>query len=569
MSSADERLDASRAQLAAAEVDAVWVRSTDRYLNEYVPAEDSLRRWLTGFTGSMGEALVEADDARLFVDGRYWLQAETQAPPGWTVARVPLGQTLDQAMIAHLGAEKDTGRVSRLGVEGDRWTVEEVDALRAALGSDVEVRVLSPSPIDAARRALNDGPPESASPNLRAVAPERLGTTAAERLSALFAGVPAEVAGLWIHRLDDIAYLSGLRAQQLPYQSTFKSVAVATRDGLRVGLESPTAPPRGLDPSVELMSEAELWSWLEGGGVALLGFDPGHTVQSVRDRWTSAGLASVSVKTTLAALKAKKSPAELSVMREAFSRADRVVAATIRWAVDAFATDQTVTEGGFRDELERRFAEAGAHGQSFRTIAAAGENGAIIHYGDAGARPLRPGELMLVDCGAYFDEGYATDLTRTFLVGASDAVADPEQRRLYTTVLKAAIAGMTARLPVGVTGGQLDAIVRAPLWAEGLDYAHGTGHGVGINVHEFPPRVGPGHRSVLEPGMVFSIEPGVYIPDYGGIRIENLCTIEPAPVDGFLDVRPLTFCPLDARLIDRERLTRRERAFLDGFAKVG
>jgi len=277
----------------------------------------------------------------------------------------------------------------------------------------------------------------------------------------------------------------------------------------------------------------------------------------------------VEVELPLARMKAKKSEAEIEVMTSAFRRADRVVDGAIAWACRAVEVGERVTEADFAARVERRFAEEGAFGQSFATISAAGANGAIIHYAVPDPeRALNTGELMLVDCGGHFHEGYATDLTRTFLVGGAGAEATPRQRHLYTTVLRAAIAGMTARFPEGTTGGQLDAIVRAPLWSEGFGYAHGTGHGVGINVHEFPPRIGPNHSSVLEPGYVFSIEPGVYIEGWGGVRIENLCTIRPsAEHAGFLEVVPLTFCPLDARLIDRERLSARELAFVDDFRR--
>jgi Xaa-Pro aminopeptidase len=181
---------------------------------------------------------------------------------------------------------------------------------------------------------------------------------------------------------------------------------------------------------------------------------------------------------------------------------------------------------------------------------------------------LKRGELMLLDTGAYFAEGYATDLTRTFLLDDGRAKGNAEQRRLYTLVLKAAVAGMRAAFPRGTTGAALDAIVRAPLWAAGLNYNHGTGHGVGINVHEFPPRVAPGANASLEEGHVFSIEPGVYLPKFGGIRIENLCTVEAAPkMDGFLRVKPLTFSPLDKRLIDTRLLVPDEKAWLAEYAR--
>ena len=204
-------------------------------------------------------------------------------------------------------------------------------------------------------------------------------------------------------------------------------------------------------------------------------------------------------------------------------------------------------------------------------IAAVGANAANIHYSHPDPqRQIGKGELVLIDTGAYFEEGYATDLTRTFLAGsaASAPRGDAEQRRNYTLVLKCAIAGMSARIPETALGEQLDALVRAPLWAEGLDYRHGTGHGVGINVHEAPPRVATRQGTVLEPNQVFSIEPGLYLPDWGGIRIENLCTVAPAEgAPGFLDVVPLTFAALDQRLIEDSLLSDAERAWLARYAE--
>jgi Xaa-Pro aminopeptidase len=228
-----------------------------------------------------------------------------------------------------------------------------------------------------------------------------------------------------------------------------------------------------------------------------------------------------------------------------------------------------VTEYDFAQKVSELFTEAGATGLSFKVISAAGKNGAIIHYGDPSqSRTIKKGELMLLDTGAYFYEGYATDLTRTFLVDGPAGKADAKTKYYYTLVLKAAIAGMRAVLPEGANGAALDAIVRAPLWAEGLNYNHGTGHGVGINVHEFPPRISPMGASQLEEGYVFSIEPGIYLPQFGGVRIENLCTVEKAPkMPGFIRIRPLTFAPLDKRLIEAKMLSADEKAWLTEYEK--
>lgn len=552
--------------MLTARVDALWVRSTDRFLNEYVPPETSARVWLSGFTGSLGEALVTSQSAAVFVDGRYWIQAEREVPVGWAVVRVPHGRSIDDVVrerVTELGA-------ITLGVESSRWTLSELDALRAHLPESTRVELLDPSPVEEARRDLDEAPGEAREPELRVVPDDRLGHAAADRLARLFEGLPEEIDAVWIHRLDDLAYLSGLRARDLPNQATFRGVGLATRHYLLVGLSASAAPRPGALPvprEVKLVTEGELWESVGGPGRGVIGVDPRSTPAAVEAELRACGVRIVRTELPLDEHKAVKTDLELAVMKDAFQRADRAVWRTIRWACDAVVGETEVTEASFSAAISENFAAEGALGQSFRTIAAAGENGAIIHYGDASPeRRLARGELMLVDCGGHFFEGYATDLTRTFLVGAEDDEADARQRDLYTHVLRAAIAGMSARFPVGTTGGQLDAIVRAPLWSRGLVYAHGTGHGVGINVHEFPPRLSPNHTSVLVPNMVFSIEPGVYVEGYGGVRIENLCTVRPCPeLDGFLEVVPLTFCPLDDRLIDRSQLTASELAFLDWY----
>jgi Xaa-Pro aminopeptidase len=247
------------------------------------------------------------------------------------------------------------------------------------------------------------------------------------------------------------------------------------------------------------------------------------------------------------------------------------------WLAQAIERGESVTEAHVAQKTTSLFSRSGAFGLSFKVISAAGKHGAVIHYGTPDdVTPLVKGDLFLLDTGAYYEGGYATDLTRTFLIGGKNTKATREQQRLFTLVLKCAIAGMSARLPVGANGEQLDALVRDALWRHGLDYSHGTGHGVGVNVHEAPPRIALGSRTPLVVGQVFSIEPGVYLPDFGGVRIENLCTLvdDTEPVRAgvtrkFLRVKPLTFSPLDKRLIDRTLLTAHEKAFLTWFHKKG
>lgn len=569
-----DRLAAVRRQMDRMGVDVMIVRSTDRYLNEYVPTDESARVWVSGFTGSMGDVVITKDNAFLAVDGRYWSQAEKETDKAlFEVVRVQFGSGIDAAiaeLITKLVAEGDPKKKLRVGFEPERVTPNVLERLQEAVGEGAQWKPLFPSPVEQARGANRPAPREA---NVRAVDEKRVGKTVGEKLDEL--GALLEAAGaeaVLVQRLDEIAYLSNLRGDELPYQATFKAVALAAKDTLFVGMDPSKAPKsvRVARDRVLFVPESELWTLMgKKAKRRRIAFDPDGNSEWGRLQIEKTGAEAVPMRSPIQAMKAKKNPAELTAMKEAFARADGVVEDAIAWACGEVVAGNKVTEKAFADRVTSLFFEREATGLSFKVISAAGKNGAIIHYSDPSPRrALKRGELMLLDTGAYFAEGYATDLTRTFLVDDKRAKGTPEQRRLYTLVLKAAIAGMNATFPRGTTGAALDAIVRAPLWAAGLNYNHGTGHGVGINVHEFPPRISPGTHAALEEGHVFSIEPGVYLPKFGGIRIENLCTVEPVPKSkDFLRVTPLTFSPFDKRLIEPKMLSPDEKAWLSAFEK--
>lgn len=568
-----ERLAGVRKRMAAAGVDVLLVRSTDRWLNEYVPLDESARVWVTGFTGSAGEVMITEDQAFLAVDGRYWTQAEQTVDPAlYTVLRVPLGTGIDETLAERLRALRDAAAPKKLviGFEPDRVTTYTLEWLKKQLGDGASWKPLFPSPVEAARGAAR---PPAREGTIRVVDERKVGRTVEEKLEEL--GTKLESLGadaLLVQRLDEIAYLSNLRGDELPYQATFKAVAIATRERLIVGMDPAKAksPVRVARDDVMFVPEAELWTMVgRRSKRPRVLFDKAGSTELTRSLLEKTGAKLVFADSPVGPMKAKKNPAELAAMVGAFRRADAVVDGAARWLMNEVTAGRRVTEANFAEKVKSAFLESGATGLSFRVISAAGKNGAIIHYSDPNdRRVIKEGELMLLDTGAYYEEGYATDLTRTFLVAGPRAKGDASQRYYFTAVLKAAIAGMTAILPEGSKGGQLDAITRAPLWALGLNYNHGTGHGVGINVHEAPPRIGPNATSVLEEGFVFSIEPGVYLPDFGGIRIENLCVLEKAAKKpGFLAVQPLTFSPLDDRLIDPKLLAPSEKAFLRAYAK--
>lgn len=568
-----ERLVEVRRQMEKMGVDLTIVRSTDRFLNEYVPTEESARVWITGFTGSMGEVVITQKQAYLAVDGRYWIQAENQVDPkAWEIIKVRLGTGLDQAiveLVQRLVREAKVPKL-RIGFEPERVTPAQLQYFQNAVGEGCLWKPLFPSPVEQARGANRPTPKES---RIRLIDEKKVGRTVAQKLSELGQSLEAMTAdALLVQRLDEIAYLSNLRGDELPYQATFKSIALATAENLFIGIDPARAPNsvRVARDQVLFVPEAEFWTLMgKKSKRKRIAYDPHHNTEQARLAIERTGAVALAVTTPVQAMKAKKNAAELKSMVEAFERADKVIDEVSNWLMTDVVAGKKVTEADFATEVERAFLASGATGLSFKVISAAGKNGAIIHYSDPSKkRVIKKGELMLLDTGAFYAEGYATDLTRTFLVDGKKAKGTPEQQRYYTLVLKAAIAGMSAVVPAGSSGSALDALVRAPLWAEGLNYNHGTGHGVGINVHEFPPRIGPNGATPLEEGYVFSIEPGVYLPNFGGVRIENLCTLEKhGKGDGFLKVRPLTFSPLDQRLIDEKLLTVAEKEWLAEYQK--
>ncbi len=509
-------------------LDGALVRSTDSYLNEYVPPEQSRRVYLTGFKGSTGDALIMGDKGMLFVDGRYSIQAKQEAPE-FDVRVLPLGQSIESAWLETLANYSNI----KLGVEKDRLSVGLYERLKAVAQKNAI------SLID-----LPDFGPKTANTthNRWKVDLQYAGESTEQKLSkARPFFTENKLDALLVVPLDEIAWLLNERSGEFPYQMIFSARAIAYPDRVEV-LEGPIFIKKG----------------------ARIGLDPALTPESVHQELSTAGAEIVFIKSPFQAMKSLKNPAELSHMRSAIQRADRVVAKVQEWVCTQMEMGTQLTESLVDQKVRSEFEKSGVTGLSFKPICGSGKNGAQIHHGTPEERePLKLGDLFLLDTGAYYEGGYATDLTRTFLLGGPKQQATEFQKKIYTAVLKGSIAGMTARFPKGTTGASIDGIVRDPIWRLGFNYNHGTGHGVGINVHEDPPRISVVSSAPLQIGQVFSIEPGIYIEGFGGVRIENLCTaIQDPEFPDFLKVEPLSFCPLDLRLVNESMLSETERAFL-------
>ena len=549
------RLAALRDLLAKEGLDAFLVPRADRHQGEYVAPSDERLAWLTGFTGSAGFAIVTAKDAGVFTDGRYRLQVRAQVAPEFTPVDWPETKP-GQWLKDHLSADAVVGF--------DPWlhTVEEIEALEKAVRGNLTL-LPTGNLVD---RIWTDRPARPSEP-ARAHPVEFAGETSGEKRERLAKTLRDEGQTAAILTLpDSICWLLNIRGSDIPRNPVVQAFAILHADA-RVSLFSDPAKFEGLgpDPSIDVVP----WEEFERALRSLDGpvrvdrktapYAVGQILDGTRIAWAD---------DPCILPKAKKNEAELQGMRDAHLTDAVAMVEFLAW-LDAEAPKGGLTEIDAVKTLEAFRARANAMQDiSFDTISGAGPNGAIIHYRvtEDTNRPIRPGELYLVDSGAQYLNG-TTDITRTVAVG------DPPEgaRDAYTRVLQGMVALSTARFPRGVSGAHLDALARAALWRAGLDYDHGTGHGVGayLSVHEGPARISRVSDVKLEPGMILSNEPGYYREGAFGIRIENLIVVREAGKMGDdrdqLDFETLTWVPLDRRMIDTAALAPWERSWLDRY----
>ncbi|MBS7545147.1 aminopeptidase P family protein [Ancylobacter oerskovii] len=556
-----------RAELGRRGLDGFVVPRSDAHQNEYVPPCDERLAWLTGFTGSAGIALVLRDEAALVVDGRYTIQAAAQTDPSaYTV--VPLAQQTPEAWLAaHLPAG------ARLGYDPWLVTSETLERLRkAAAGAEAALVAVDGNPIDAVwadRPAAPTAPVTLRDPALAgettasklARIREKL---AAEKLDAVVLSDPHGVAWTFNIRGGDVSFtplpLSWAIVPQEGRPTLFvdaRKLSNAVRDALAAHAE--IAEPVMLERALDLAA----------AGGATIRLDQATAPAQLASRIEAAGGKISRGASPVALMQAAKNEAELAGMRAAHLRDGAALVRFLAW-FDREAPGGALTEIGCVAALETFRRDTGLlKDLSFPSIAGAGPNGALPHYrvSEASNRRLNPGELFVIDSGAQYEDG-TTDVTRTLPVGAPS----DEMRDRYTRVLKGHIAVARAVFPKGTSGAQLDPFARQFLWAAGLDFDHGTGHGVGayLSVHEGPARISKLGTVPLEAGMVLSDEPGFYKEGAFGIRLENLVVVrpEPTPPGGereLLGFETITFAPFDRRVIDPVLLTDEEIAWLDDY----
>ncbi len=559
------RVAALRSLLAQDGLQGFVIPRADEHQGEYVPPGAERLAWLTGFTGSAGMAIVLAQQAAIFVDGRYTLQVGDQIDQAVFEVR----HITDRPAPAWLRESLSGG--GRLGYDPWLHTAQGAARLRTACEAvGAELAPVAGNPID---RLWQDRPARSAAP-FEIHPPELAGETSASKRAALAEkladrGVEAAVLTL----PDSIAWLLNIRGRDVPRTpfplsfAILRSDATATLFAPAGKIDAALTDHLGSDIAVEPPDALE--AALGGFAGRKVLADPASAADRIFQLLETAGAHVERAADPCQLPKACKNPVELEGARNAHRRDGAALSRFLAWLARE-APGGAVDELVAADRLERCRRETNLlRDLSFDTISGAGPNGAVVHYRVTPEtnRKLEPGSLYLVDSGGQYADG-TTDVTRTVAIGAPTA----EMRRHFTLVLKGHIALATARFPEGTTGSQIDALARMALWADGLDYDHGTGHGVGsyLSVHEGPQRISKLPNSVaLKPGMIVSNEPGYYRTGEYGIRIENLVAVQEVGIAGaerpMLGFETLTLAPIDRALIDRDLLTADEAGWVDGY----
>ena len=567
-----ERIERVRQALARHGGHALLVPSADPHLSEYLPGHWQGREWLSGFTGSMGTLVISADQAALFADSRYWQQAETQLlGSGIGLVKIPTG-----AATNHLQwLVQQTPRGQTVLVDGQVLGLAAAQQLQAVLGSaGVQLRTST----DLLTEVWPERPALPAAAVYAHLAPQAPEARALRLARVRQAMAQAGASQHFISTVDDIAWLSNLRGADVDYNPVFLAhlLISATRATLFVGAGK---VPAAL--SVQLAADGFTLADYAQAGPALAALpadstllvDPRRITLGLRQQ-VPAGVVVVEAINPSTLFKSRKSEAEAAHIRNAMAEDGAAMCHFYAWFEAALASGERISELTVDEKLSaERARRPGFVGLSFSTIAGYNANGAQPHYR---AMPesyawIEGDGLLLIDSGGQYLGG-TTDITRVWPIGSITAA----QRRDFTLVLKGMMNLARARFPRGTLSPFLDTLARAPLWQAGLDFGHGTGHGVGyfLNVHEGPQSISramPEAHMAMEPGMVTSDEPGVYRPGQWGIRIENLLLNVPVatPENGafgdMLEFETLTLCPIDARCIEPSLLRSDEVAWLNSY----
>ncbi len=559
-----------RAAMTRHGLDALLIPSSDPHLSEYLPERWQGRQWASGFTGSVGNLVITRDFAGLFADSRYWIQAERElAGSGITLMKTPVATSpLHIEWLAENVPAK-----GRVAVDGAVLGLGARRALDGALRAKAIELVLH---LDVLQDAWRDRPALPTAPVFEHAMPHAV-IPRAEKFALLRDAMRAKGAQ-WhvLSTLDDIAWLFNLRGRDVAFNPVFLAFALVGESTARLFVSNGK-----VDPALVAVLAKDGVAIADYGdiGKALAALPAGTMLLVDPDRNTVGTLSNVPASvvtiesinpTTL--MKSRKTDAEIAFVRETMAHDGAALCEFFAWLDAALAHGEPLNELDIDREITAaRAKRPGYFGQSFSTIAGFNANGALPHYRatPSAFSKIEGDGLLLIDSGGQYVGG-TTDITRMVPIGKVSAA----QKRDCALVLKGMINLARARFPRGTRSNMLDALARAPIWHDAINYGHGTGHGVGyfLNVHEGPQSISnvavPTAHHAMEPGMITSDEPGIYRPGQWGVRIENLLLAKPSVTNEFgefLEFESLTLCPIDTRCVDLALLDDVEKAWLNAY----
>ena len=586
-----QKFAALRSQLAKHQIDAYFVPSADEHLNEYLPEAKQRRQWISGFNGSAGDSLISTNKAWLFVDPRYYEQADMQVDANLQkVCKVGLEnhQTVEEVLEELGQSAANQAQTFRLGIDPFTITVAQYRRFSERLSmSGVEIVPIIENLIDTVRsqspwKESEPIPPFGDQPLI--TLPDSItGESLAQKLERVREAMGKKKAAILpVTKLDQIAWLYNLRGRDVDCNPVFISYAIVTLTEAYLftnTLRIDAVVRQALAGQVQILDYEQYIPTLRS-----LVSDSQRVLVAIAQTTygTYLQLKEVNAKTIEAehpveTFKAHKNAVEIAQMQQANLKASLAKTLTLKWIEEQIDAGNSISERDVANKIESLYRQQeGFYDLSFPTIAGTGANGSIVHYSNPNpACKLLNGELLLLDSGSQFYGG-TTDDTRSISIGTPT----DEQRDRYTEVLKSHINCAMQKFPKGTTGSQIDGIARSSMWQSGLDFGHGTGHGVGVflNVHEGPNGISKRVNQSLDLGTINSIEPGYYKPKWGGIRLENLYFVKevkkqelessqesdanPTP---WYEFESLTYIPFDKKLINYNKLNPQQIAWLESY----
>ncbi|MFM2478466.1 aminopeptidase P family protein [Celerinatantimonas sp. MCCC 1A17872] len=563
-----QRLQQIRAFMQAKNLDAFIIPRADEYLGEYVPACNERLLWVSGFTGSAGAAVILADKAAIFVDGRYTVQVRQQVD----AQLYSFHHLIEEPYLFWTCQNLDEN--ARIGIDSRTFSLSQYRNIKALIDHQHLELVESENPVDALWQDRPDAPSDTATlmPN------DWAGQTSLEKREQIAEQIrQSDAQAALITAPDSIAWLLNIRGSDIAFLPVALSSSILFADGTMHWYVNPKKIPQGFAQHVGKGVTTYPEDTFEQGLNQLAQTcqkvlaDPSSSNAWSQLRLTDNGVQLVALADPCVLPKAAKNESELKGTREAHRKDALAEVRFLAWLDKCAQQNNLPDEGQAADKLQYfRYLDKDCIDLSFATISAAAVNAAMCHYNHKNAdtpAPLLMNSSYLVDSGGQYRFG-TTDITRTVALGTPPQ----ETKERFTQVLKGMIALTQARFPKGTTGTQLDVLARQYLWQHGLDFDHGTGHGVGhfLSVHEGPQRISKALNDIaLEPGMITSNEPGFYKENEYGIRCENLLVVENADLPDadrpFYQFATLTYVPFDKRLMQLELLTDTERAWINDY----